>query len=274
MTVRLAQDMGMPLIAEYARRFGIYDDLPPYLSMALGAGATTVMRMVAGYGMIDNGGRLLKPTLIDRIQDRWGHTIYRHDERICEGCNSDTWNSQDEPKLVDKSEQVLDPLTTYQVTSMLEGVVQHGTATVLKSLNRPIAGKTGTTSDEKDAWFVGFSPDLVCGLYVGYDTPRHIGNGITGGTLAAPIFGEFMKDALADKPAVPFRVPPGIKLIRIDRKTGLRSAGNGGGTILEAFKTGTAPPENYSVIGSGNGGGGDSPQAGGGAIATGTGNLY
>jgi penicillin-binding protein 1A len=274
MTVRLAQDMGMPLIAEYARRFGIYDDLPPYLSMALGAGATTVMRMVAGYGMIDNGGRLLKPTLIDRIQDRWGHTIYRHDERICEGCNSDTWNSQDEPKLVDKSEQVLDPLTTYQVTSMLEGVVQHGTATVLKSLNRPIAGKTGTTSDEKDAWFVGFSPDLVCGLYVGYDTPRHIGNGITGGTLAAPIFGEFMKDALADKPAVPFRVPPGIKLIRIDRKTGLRSAGNGGGTILEAFKTGTAPPDNYSVIGSGSGGGGDSPQAGGGAIATGTGNLY
>jgi penicillin-binding protein 1A len=278
MTVRLAQDMGMPLIAEYARRFGVYDDLPPYLSMALGAGTTTVMRMVAGYGMLANGGRLLKPTLIDRIQDRWGHTIYRHDERVCQSCNADSWNSQDEPKLVDNTEQVLDPMTSYQVTSMLEGVIQHGTATILKSLNRPIAGKTGTTNDEKDAWFVGYSPDLVCGLYVGYDTPRHIGNGVTGGSLAGPIFGEFMKDALADKAPVPFRVPPGIKLIRIDRKTGMRSDGNGGGTILEAFKPGTAPPDSFSVIGSGSSGGGGaddgSPQAGSGGVATGTGNLY
>ncbi|MDQ0393786.1 penicillin-binding protein 1A [Labrys monachus] len=278
MTVRLAQDMGMPLIAEYARRFGVYDDLPPYLSMALGAGGTTVLRMVTGYGMIANGGRLLKPTLIDRIQDRWGRTIYKHDERVCQGCNADSWHGQDEPRLIDKSEQVLDPMTAYQVTSMLEGVIQHGTATVLKALNRPLAGKTGTTNDEKDAWFVGYSPDLVCGLYVGYDTPRHIGNGITGGSLAGPIFGEFMRDALADKPPVPFRVPPGIKLIRIDRKSGMRSAGNGSNSFLEAFKTGTAPPDSYSVIGSGGGGGDgramdDAPQAGG-SVTTGTGSLY
>ena len=275
MTVRLAQDMGMPLVAEYARRFGVYDDLPPYLSMALGAGGTTVMRMVAGYGMLENGGRLLKPTLIDRIQDRWGHTIYKHDERVCQGCNADSWNNQDEPKLTDNAEQVIDPMTAYQVTSMLEGVIQHGTAQMLKSLNRPIAGKTGTTNDEKDAWFVGFSPDLVCGLYVGYDTPRHIGNGVTGGSLAGPIFGSFMKQALADKAPVPFRVPPGIKLIRIDRKSGMRA--DGAGAILEAFKPGTAPPDNGygSVIGSGGGfGGGPQAGGGGGAVSAGTGDLY
>ncbi|WP_284311723.1 penicillin-binding protein 1A [Labrys miyagiensis] len=275
MTVRLAQDMGMPLVAEYARRFGVYDDLPPYLSMALGAGGTTVMRMVAGYGMIENGGRLIKPTLIDRIQDRWGHTIYKHDERVCQGCNADSWSNQDEPKLIDNAEQVLDPMTAYQVTSMLEGVIQHGTAQILKSLNRPLAGKTGTTNDEKDAWFVGFSPDLVCGLYLGYDNPRHIGNAVTGGSLAAPIFGSFMKQALADKAPVPFRVPPGLKLISIDRKSGLRA--DGASAILEAFKPGTAPPDNYSVIGSGGGfGESGGPQAGGGggAVSAGTGDLY
>ena len=130
MTVRLSQDMGMPLIAEYARRFGIYDDLPQFLSMALGAGETTVLRLTSAYGMLANGGKKIKPTLIDRIQDRWGHTIYKHDERLCEGCTPDKWSDQDEPRLVDTSEQVLDPMTAYQMTSMLEGVVQRGTATV------------------------------------------------------------------------------------------------------------------------------------------------
>jgi len=274
MTVRLAQDMGMPLIAEYARRFGIYDDLPQYLSMALGAGETTVLRLASAYGMIANGGKKLKPTLIDRIQDRWGHTIYKHDERICEGCDAESWKNQDEPKLVDTSEQVLDPMTAYQITSMLEGVVQRGTATVLKALDRPIAGKTGTTNDEKDAWFVGYSPDLLCGLYIGYDKPKHLGKGATGGHLAAPIFGDFMKVALADKAPVPFRVPPGIKLIRIDRKSGMRASGEGGTTILEAFKPGTAPPDNYSIIGATGGGGlSVSPEADR-AVTTGTGGLY
>ena len=256
MTVRLAQDMGMPLIAEYARRFGVYDDLPPYLSMALGAGETTVLRLATGYGMIANGGKKLKPTLIDRIQDRWGHTIYKHDERICEGCDADRWKNQDEPKLVDTAEQVLDPMTAYQITSMMEGVVQRGTATVVKAVDKPIAGKTGTTNDEKDAWFVGYSPDLLAGLYVGYDKPRPLGKGATGGHLAAPIFADFMKVALADKAPVPFRVPPGIKLIRIDRKSGMRAGGDGAGTIMEAFKPGTAPPDSYSIIGA-TGGGGD-----------------
>src|SRR6201991_675931 len=250
-TVRLAQDIGMPLIGEYAKRFGIYDELPNYLSYALGAGETTVMRMVTAYSMIDNGGRRVKPTLIDRIQDRYGHTIFKHDQRECRGCDApDGWKNQSEPSLVDRREQVLDSMTAYQITSMMEGVVQNGTATVVKEVGKPIAGKTGTTNEEKDAWFIGFSPDLLVGLYVGYDKPRNLGKGATGGHLAAPIAKDFLKLALADKPAIPFRVPAGIKLIRVDAKTGMRAGpGDSGRTILEAFKPGTAPPDNYSVIG-------------------------
>jgi penicillin-binding protein 1A len=250
MTVRLAQDVGMPLIAEYAKRFGVYDNLPPYLSYALGAGETTVMRMVTAYSMFDNGGRRIIPTFIDRIQDRYGRTIYKHDQRECRGCNADKWNNQPEPTLVDRRGQVIDPMTAYQITSMMEGVVQRGTATVVRSVGKPVAGKTGTTNDEKDVWFIGFSPDIVVGVYMGYDKPRHIGRSATGGHLAAPVVADFLKIALADKPAVPFRVPPGIKLIRVDAKTGQRvSPGATGKVILEAFKPGTAPPDNYSVVG-------------------------
>jgi penicillin-binding protein 1A len=250
-TVRLAQDVGMPLIGEYAKRFGVYDELPNYLSYALGAGETTVMRMVTAYSMFANGGRRVKSTLIDRIQDRYGHTMFKHDQRECRGCDApDGWKNQPEPQLVDRREQVMDPMTAYQITSMMEGVVQGGTATVLREVGKPIAGKTGTTNDEKDAWFVGFSPDVVVGIYVGYDKPRNLGAKATGGALAAPIAKDFMKLALADKQAVPFKVPAGIKLIRVDAKTGMRAGpGEGGRTILEAFKPGTAPPDNYSVIG-------------------------
>jgi penicillin-binding protein 1A len=252
MTVRLAQDIGMPLIAEYAKRFGVYDDLPPYLSFALGAGETTVLKMATAYSMFDNGGRRIKPTLIDRIQDRWGHTIYRHDERECRGCDADKWQGQVEPVLIDHRERVLDPLTAYQITSMLEGVVQRGTGTALKELGKPVAGKTGTTNDEKDAWFIGYTPDLVAGVYIGYDKPRHLHlpSGATGGHLAAPVVRDFLKQATAGKPGVPFLPPAGIKLVRIDARTGLRAGpGTTGNVIFEAFKPGTAPPDNYSVIG-------------------------
>jgi penicillin-binding protein 1A len=276
MTVRLAQDVGMPLIGEYAKRFGIYDNLPPYLSFALGAGETTLLRMVGAYAMFDNGGRKIQPTLIDRIQDRYGRTIYRHDSRECRDCSAEKWASQNEPVLVDKRDRVLDPMTAYQITSMMEGVVQRGTATVVKEVGKPIAGKTGTTNDEKDAWFIGFSPDLVVGVYLGYDKPRHLGKGATGGVLAAPIVRDFMKVALADKPPVPFRVPAGIKLIRIDPKTGMRAAPGDQRIILEAFKPGTAPPDNYSVIGVTDADGrplGVSPEADR-AVRAGTGGLY
>jgi penicillin-binding protein 1A len=250
-TVRLAQDIGMPLIGEYAKRFGVYDELPNYLSYALGAGETTVMRMVTAYSMFANGGRRVKATLIDRIQDRYGHTIFKHDQRECRGCDGPGgWKNQPEPQLVDRREQVLDPMTAYQITSMMEGVVQGGTATVMRDVGKPIAGKTGTSNEAKDLWFVGFSPDLVVGLYLGYDKPRSLGRTAQAGRTAAPIARDFMKLALADKPATPFRIPPGIKLIRVDSMTGMRaSPGDGGKTILEAFKPGTGPPDNYAAIG-------------------------
>lgn len=272
MTVRLAQDIGMPLVADYAKKFGIYDDMLPVLSMALGAGETTLMRMVSAYAMIANGGRKVTPSLIDRIQDRYGHTIYRHDERECRGCDAQKWENQAEPSLIDRRPVVLDPMTSYQITSMMEGVVQRGTGTALKELGRPIAGKTGTTNDEKDAWFVGFTPQLVVGVYLGYDRPKPMGKGATGGVLSAPIVRDFFKEALADQPAIPFRVPTGIKLVRINPKSGLR-AGSGENSILEAFKPGTAPPDSYSVIGSSDSSIGVTPEADR-AVRSGTGGLY
>src|SRR5215468_5816098 len=282
-TVRLAQDIGMPLIGEYARRFGVYDELPNYLSYSLGAGETTAMRMVTAYSMIANGGRRVKPTLIDRIQDRYGHTIFRHDARECRGCDAPGgWKSQPEPQLIDRREQVLDSMTAYQITSMMEGVVQAGTATVVKEVGKPIAGKTGTTNEAKDAWFIGFSPDVVVGIYMGYDKPRPLGRGnaATGGHLAAPIARDFLKLALADKPPTPFKIPAGIKLIRVDAKSGMRvGPGEAGrGIILEAFKPGTAPPDNYSVIGVADADGrimppGATPDAGN-IMRPGTGGLY
>ena len=280
-TVRLAQDIGMPLIGEYARRFGVYDELPNYLSYALGAGETTVMRMVTAYSMFANGGRRVKPTLIDRIQDRYGHTIFKHDARECRGCDAPGgWKNQPEPQLVDRREQVLDTMTAYQITSMMEGVVQGGTAIAVKEVGKPIAGKTGTTNEAKDAWFIGFSPDIVVGIYLGFDKPRPLGRGnaATGGHLAAPIARDFLKLALADKPAVPFKVPAGIKLIRVDAKSGMRAGPNDGGrTILEAFKPGTAPPDNYSVIGVADADGRQltvSPDADRSIMRSGTGGLY
>jgi len=268
MTVRLARDIGMPLIAETARRFGIYDNMAPLLSMSLGAGETTVIRMVSAYSMLANGGKQIKATLIDRIQDRWGHTIYRHDERECLGCDADRFSPDNEPKLVDKSEQVLDPLTAYQITSIMEGVIQRGTGVSLKELGRHLAGKTGTTNEAKDLWFIGYSPDLAVGVFLGYDKPRSMGDSAQAATYAAPIFRDFMKMALANKPDAPFRVPPGIKLISVDPKSGARASGQG--SILEAFKPGTAPPDSYE------GGGGqrsDAP-ANDNQVGGGTGGLY
>jgi penicillin-binding protein 1A len=253
MTVRLAQDIGMPLIGEYAHRFGVYDNLPHYLSYALGAGETTVMRMVSAYSMFANGGRRVIPTMIDRIQDRYGHTIYKHDQRECRGCDADSWKNQPEPTLVDRREQVLDPMTAYQITSLMEGVVQRGTGSALRELGKPVAGKTGTTNDAKDAWFVGFTPEIAVGVYMGYDKPREIARNATGGHLAAPIVRDFLKVALADRPAVPFRIPPGIKLIRIDPKTGLRAGPGTQRAIMEAFKPGTAPNDSNMYLSSGDG---------------------
>ena len=253
MTVRLAKDIGMPLVAEYARLFGIYDTLKPVLAMALGAGETTDMRMTAAYATIANGGRRITPTLIDRIQDRYGKTVYRHDQRVCDGCVATEWAGQDEPLIIDNREQVLDPMTAYQITSMMEGVVQRGTGTAAKSLNRPVAGKTGTSNDYKDAWFIGFTPELAVGVYVGYDTPRNMGSQATGGGLAVPIFTEFMADALKGKPPTPFNMPSGMTQVWIDPATGVKAMA-GEAAIAEAFKPGTGPNLITSVIGVDSGG--------------------
>jgi penicillin-binding protein 1A len=208
------------------------------------------MRMTAGFSMFANGGRRIKPTLIDRIQDRWGATIYRHDDRKCETCSADKWEEQNEPRIVDRRELVIDPHTAYQITSIMQGVIQRGTATVLKSLNRQyIAGKTGTTNDARDVWFVGYSAELAVGVFMGYDKPRSLGDSATAGQYAAPIFGEFMKEALQGKPDTPFRVPSGIKFIRVSHATGLRTNAKGGDGIMEAFKPGTAPPDTFTVTG-------------------------
>jgi penicillin-binding protein 1A len=208
----------------------------PVLSMALGAGETTLIRMVGAYSMIDNGGKQVKPTLIDRVQDRYGRTVWRHDNRDCTDCATREWSGQDEPELVDDREQIIDPLTSYQAIHIMEGVIERGTAQKLKVLNRPIAGKTGTTNDEKDAWFIGFTPDLVVGVYIGFDNPSPLGHGETGGNVSAPVVRDFFKIALADQPPIPFRAPPGIKLVRVNLKTGLPSGPGDPKAIMEAFK--------------------------------------
>jgi len=249
MTVRLAQDMGMDTIASYARNFGIYDKMLPVLSMALGAGETTLLRMTAAFGMLANGGKRIEATLIDRIQDRRGKTIFRHDGRVCAECVASEWRGQPEPVLPDGRAQIIDPHTAYQITSMLEGVVQRGTATKVKAVGKPIAGKTGTTNEERDAWFVGYSPDLVVGVFIGFDTPKPMGRGSTGGGLAAPVFTEFMQHALAKTPAIPFRMPPGINLIPINAKTGQMAQLGDEDVILESFKPGEGPPRDMFIIG-------------------------
>ncbi|KOF22278.1 penicillin-binding protein [Ensifer adhaerens] len=249
MTVRLANDMGMNIVAEYAERFGIYDKMPPLLAMSLGSGETTVLRMVSAYSVLANGGKQIKPSLIDRIQDRYGKTIFRHEDRTCDNCNAADWGNQEEPVLTDNREQVLDPMTSYQITSMMEGVVLRGTAAGKITLDRPVAGKTGTTNDEKDAWFVGYTPDLVAGLYLGFDNPAPLGRGATGGSLAVPIFNNFMQEAIKGTRPGKFVVPEGMNMIAVNRKTGMAAYEGEPDTIIEAFKPGTGPADTFSVIG-------------------------
>jgi penicillin-binding protein 1A len=243
MTVRLAYTLGMDKIVPYAIRFGVYDKLPPLLANSLGAYETTLLRLVTGYSEFVNGGKKIQPSLIDRIQDREGRTIWRHDARNCEDCNEPDWQGQQEPLLPDTRAQIIDPRTAYQIVSMLEGVVQHGTGVAVRAVGKPVAGKTGTSSEAKDTWFIGFSPDLAAGVFVGFDTPRTLGRIEQGATVAAPIFRDFMKDALADAPPTPFRVAPGIEEVPVDWISGDPVPPGTPGAIMEAFKSGTAPGE-------------------------------
>jgi penicillin-binding protein 1A len=242
MTVRLAQAVGIQKIADTAVRFNIFDSMPNQLAFALGAGETTLLKLTAAYAMIVNGGQHITPTLIDRVQDRHGRTVYRHDTRACEGCSgSGAVARASVPDIPEAGAQLVAPGSAYQVVSMMEGVVQRGTATSVKVVDKPVAGKTGTTNDYKDAWFIGFTPDLVVGVFVGFDEPKTLGSAETGGRAAAPIFRDFMLAALEDVPATPFRVPPDVSLVRVHLESGRRAGSEGGGVILEAFKLGTGP---------------------------------
>jgi penicillin-binding protein 1A len=286
MTVRLADQIGMDRVVSYAVRFGVYDKMTPYLSNSLGAAETTLLRMVTGYSEFVNGGKKVSPSLIDRIQDRNGRTIWRHDARDCEGCNDASWHGQEEPLLADTRKQIIDPRTAYQIVSMLEGVVLRGTGRSVLAVGKPVAGKTGTSSDSRDTWFVGFSPDLAAGVYVGFDNPRTLGKYINGSdeqgaTVAAPIFRDFMKAALADQPPTPFRVAPGIEEVSINYYTGEPVPPGTPGAIMEAFKAGSAPGEggapmdDVTPVSSPGTAAGSNPNAPPpAAVETGTGGLY
>jgi penicillin-binding protein 1A len=248
MTVRLANYIGMDKVVDYAGRFGIMADMPLLLPMALGAGETTLLRLTTAYAMLVNGGKRVVPTLIDRIQDRRGRTVFRHDGRDCPGCVSSGWHGQETPAVPDLRAQVIHPTTAYQVVSMLEGVVQRGTGIRIRKVGKPLAGKTGTTNKSRDTWFMGFSPDLAVGVYIGFDSPRSLGRRETGSSVAVPVFRDFMAQALARQPAIPFRIPPGIELVRIAGATGLPAMPGDRRVVLEAFKPGTVPENSAPVL--------------------------
>ena len=265
MTVHLAQAIGMPKIIDVAKRFGIDKGLGPLLAYSLGANEVTLIKLTAAYGMIVNGGKGIEPYLVERIQDRDGRTIMRHDQRPCTGCQLAVWTEAPPPALPDTRPQIEDPRLAYQMVSMLEGVVQRGTATAAQVIDRPIAGKTGTTNDAKDGWFVGFSPDLVVGVFMGYDQPRSLGDRATGAKVALPVWIDIMQKALADKPATPFRTPPGLDIVRVDAATG-EPPGPGTKTVIaEAFLPGTEPvreddqPRTDSFFGLGSSGSAGAP---------------
>lgn len=285
MTVRLADFVGMDQVAETVQKFGIMDHLDTHLANCLGSGETTLLRMATGYAQFVNGGKKITPSFIDRIQDRRGATVFRHDGRTCAGCGPLVkWeDGANPPDIPDTREQIADPRHAYQIVSMLEGVVQRGTGVRIKALKRPIAGKTGTTNDSKDTWFIGFSPDLVVGVFVGFDEPKPMGKKETGSSVAVPVFKDFMEEALKNTPAIPFRVPPGIRQVQINADTGARARAGDEHVIWESFLTGTEPSDQMYILDGGgirpiNGGGaenGTGPEPAPGASATtGTGGLY
>lgn len=253
MTIRLAQEVGMDVVARYAERFGVYDYMDEFLANSLGAQETTVYKMTAAYAMFANGGERVEPTLVDRVQDRWGKTIYRHDARICNDCQDADLEDGKAPKIVTNREQVMDPITAYQLTSMMRGVVDRGTARRYvgdADLGVPIAGKTGTTNDSRDAWFLGFSSNIVAGCYIGYDRPRPMGQGAYGGTLCGPVFADFMKTAVSLYGGGKFKIPPGGNFVKIDRYSGNRLPDDASGdyVVAEYFREGEEPLFGYNLV--------------------------
>jgi penicillin-binding protein 1A len=253
MTVRTASQIGMPKVVAMAKKLGV-GDFPNYLSIALGAGETTVLRLVNSYAILANQGRSVKPSTIDYVQDRGGRVIYRTDNRcqVMGNCNAPDWDGRAMPRPPSRTRQLIDPMAAFQMVHIMEGVIERGTATVLRDLNRPMFGKTGTTSGPTNVWFAGGTPDIVAGVYLGYDQPRPMGHGAQGGRIAAPIFKQWAQAALKDQPKVPFVAPGGIRWVRIDRATGKRVFGvfpvkedPKSPVIWEAFQPQTEPRRSY-----------------------------
>lgn len=242
MTIRIAQDIGMETVARYAEDLGVYDQLKPFLANSLGAQETTLFKMVAAYAMFANGGERVEPTLVDRVQDRRGQTIYRHDQRICETCDQPNLPAGRAPRIQSDRERVMDAITAYQLTSMMQGVILRGSGSGVR-LPVPVAGKTGTTNDAKDVWFIGYTSNIVAGCYLGYDQPRSMGAGAFGGTLCVPVFQAFMSEAVKQYGGTEFKVPPGGHFVKIDRLTGAKLASNASGpnVIAEYFRDGSTP---------------------------------
>ena len=250
MTVRLAEEITMDTVANYAERFGVYDRMRPFLANSLGSQETTLYKMVAAYAMFANGGERVEPTLVDRVQDRWGQTIYRHDQRACEDCQYASLDPNFAPTIVSNRERVIDAITAYQLTSMMRGVVDRGTAAKTVNLPVPAAGKTGTTNDAKDVWFVGFTSNIVAGCYIGHDRPRSLGKNASGGGMCGPVFNEFMQKAISKYGGGKFRVPPGGYFVKIDRFTGAQLPNNASGdhVVAEYFREGEIPGYGIGII--------------------------
>nr|WP_309502181.1 PBP1A family penicillin-binding protein [uncultured Roseovarius sp.] len=243
MTIRLAQEIGMDTVAAYAERFGVYENMGPYLANSLGSEETTLFKMVAAYAMFANGGERVEPTLVDRVQDRNGDTVYRHDPRRCVDCFDPDIPETRGPRIVSDRERVIDAITAYQLTSMMRGVVERGTAAGNVRLDVPVAGKTGTTNDARDVWFVGFTSNIVAGCYIGFDQPRSMGRGAYGAGMCGPVFTQFMRKATAKYGGGEFELPPGGHFIKIDRFTGARLSDNASGqnVVAEYFRDGEEP---------------------------------
>ncbi|WP_297772091.1 PBP1A family penicillin-binding protein [uncultured Roseovarius sp.] len=243
MTIRLAQEVGMDVVADYAERFGVYDNMGKFLANSLGSEETTLFNMVAAYAMFANGGERVRPSLVDRVQDRYGKTIYKQDQRQCVDCSDPGIPATRGPRIVSDRERVMDAVTAYQLTSMMKGVVDRGTASGAINLPVPVAGKTGTTNDARDVWFVGFTSNIAAGCYIGHDQPRGLGRGAYGASLCGPVFQEFMSDAVKKYGGGPFDVPPGGHFIKIDRFSGARLADNASGAhvVAEYFRDGEEP---------------------------------
>ena len=236
MTVRIAQEIGLNKITNFSKKLKIYERPEELMSISLGSAETTLLKMTSAYSSFVNGGKLVEPIFIDRIQDSEGKTIFKNQLRFCKDCDLISYTSENLPQIKNNYKQIFSPQTAYQMTSILEGVVQRGTGKKLKDLNLQLAGKTGTTNKNTDAWFIGFTSNLVIGVYVGFDNPRTLGKFETGSKTALPIFKEFVKNSVNNHEARPFKVAKGIKMMVVDASTGKKADSNSKSTIIESFK--------------------------------------